>query len=44
MNMVIPALALAAALLVAGCTKLGPNYTRPDTAVLDNWREMGGKA
>ncbi len=38
-NMVI----LALALLVAGCTKLGPDYVRPDTAVLAKWHEADGK-
>jgi NodT family efflux transporter outer membrane factor (OMF) lipoprotein len=33
---------VALALLVAGCTKLGPDYARPDTAVLSNWREADG--
>ena len=37
-NMVI----LVFALLVAGCMKLGPDYARPDTAVLANWHEADG--
>jgi outer membrane protein TolC len=28
---------LVIALFVAGCTKLGPDYARPDTALLANW-------
>ncbi len=33
---------LALVLFAAGCTKLGPDYARPDTAVLANWREADG--
>jgi len=34
-------LILAFVLLAAGCTKLGPDYVRPETAVLPNWQEGG---
>ncbi len=34
---------LALVLLVAGCTKLGPDYVRPDTTVLASWRETDGE-
>lgn len=33
---------LVFALLLAGCMKLGPDYTRPHTAVLENWHEAPG--
>jgi len=35
------AVMLVLLLLVAGCTKLGPDYVRPETAVLTNWEEGG---
>ena len=31
------------ALLVAGCTKVGPDYVRPETAVSQTWLEAGDK-
>ncbi len=40
-NMVMTVLTLA--LLAAGCMKLGPDYARPGTAMLANWREANGK-
>src|SRR5574340_1856074 len=27
--------------LLSGCTKVGPDYVRPDTAVSQNWLEAG---
>jgi len=37
------ALFLLILLLMVGCAKVGPNYTRPETAVLPNWIEAGDK-
>ena len=31
------------AILVAGCTKVGPDYVRPETAVSQTWLEAGDK-
>jgi NodT family efflux transporter outer membrane factor (OMF) lipoprotein len=28
-------------LLAAGCTKVGPDFVKPDAAVMDNWLEQG---
>ena len=33
----------AFAMLVAGCTKVGPDYVRPETAVSQTWLEAGDK-
>ena len=34
-------LLLTCAILVAGCTKVGPDYVRPETAVSQTWLEAG---
>lgn len=31
------------AIIIAGCTKLGPDYVRPDTALLADWHQADGK-
>lgn len=34
---------LLGAIVLAGCTKVGPDYIRPPTSVCDNWLEVGDK-